>query len=305
MIVNMNDEKHELTLQSEVGRISNVLLKHAKEAFIDVNKVELEWSELNYNSAPNFSQSVNEYDQFSDLLASAGIETSYLAENEATTLDSIYVRDASVLCDKGAILCSMGKDARAGEPEALRPAYIEAGIPIVGAINGGGLLEGGDAVWIEERTLIVGQGYRTNADGIQQLKRMVGDSADKVIVVQLPHWRGPMDVFHLMSILSPVDVHKALIYAPLLPAILYQLLLDKGFELIEVPEDEFENMACNVLALSPGKCLMLSGNPKTRGLLEKAGIDVVEYEGFEISRKGAGGPTCLTRPTFRTSIRTP
>ena len=301
----MNDEKRVLTLQSEVGGISNVLLKHAKEAFIDGKKIELEWGELNYSSAPDFSQAVDEYDHFAELFASAGIKTSFLVENEATTLDSIYVRDASVLCDKGAILCSMGKKARIKEPEALKPAYIEAGIPIVGAITGGGLLEGGDVVWIDERTLIVGQGYRTNADGIHQLKRMVGDCADEIIVAQLPHWRGPMDVFHLMSILSPVDVHKALVYAPLLPAVLYQLLLDKGFTLIEVPEEEFDNMACNVLALSPGKCLMLSGNPKTRGLLEKAGISVIEYGGFEISRKGAGGPTCLTRPTYRASIRTP
>jgi N-dimethylarginine dimethylaminohydrolase len=305
MIINMTIEKRELTLQSEVGRISNVVLKHAKKAFIDIDKVELEWRALNYSSRPNFSQSLYEYDEFADLLTSVGIETHYLDENRSTSLDSIYVRDASVVCDKGAILCNMGKEARTGEPAALELAYKDAGIPIIGAISGDGLLEGGDVVWIEERTLLVGQGYRTNAEGIRQFRELVGDCADEIFVAQLPHWLGPMDVFHLMSILSPVDGDKVLVYAPLLPALLYQLLLDKGFTLIEVPEDEFDNMACNVLALSPGKCLMLSGNPKTRNLLEKVGIEVFEYGGFEISRKGAGGPTCLTRPTFRRRMQTP
>jgi N-dimethylarginine dimethylaminohydrolase len=193
----------------------------------------------------------------------------------------------------------MGKKARRGEPEAMGKAFTDMGIPVLGTITGEGLLEGGDVVWIGSRTLLVGQGYRTNTEGIRQLGLLLGDCVDEIFVAQLPHWRGQGDVFHLMSILSPVDQNKALVFLPLMPAVLVQKLWELDITLLEVPEDEFETMACNVLALSPGKCLMLAGNGKTRAILEKAEVEVFEYGGEEISVKGAGGPTCLSRPILR------
>ena len=290
------------TLQSEVGRLSNLILKHASAAFVSTRKVDDEWERLNYSNRPDYDSAREEYDRFAAHFSSAGIEIHFLPENDETTLDSIYVRDASVLCSRGAIMCRMGKAARRTEPDALELAYKEIGMPIAGRISGEGLLEGGDVVWLDEETLLAGQGYRTNAEGIRQLRGIIGNSAEELFVVQLPHWRGPEDVFHLMSILSPVDVGKLLVYEPLLPAALHQYLLNRNFKLIMVPENEFESMGCNVLALAPGSCLMMSGNPITRARLEAAGISVTEYEGTEISTKGAGGPTCLTRPVFRDRV---
>jgi N-dimethylarginine dimethylaminohydrolase len=154
-------------------------------------------------------------------------------------------------------------------------------------------------VWLDRRTLAVGRGYRTNDVGIAQLRALLGDAIDELVVVHLPHWRGAGDVFHLMSIISPVDPDLAVVYSPLMPVAFRERLLDRGMTLVEVPDDEFESMGANVLALGSRRCVMLAGNPRTRARLEAAGVDVVEYEGMEISRKGGGGPTCLTRPLRR------
>jgi N-dimethylarginine dimethylaminohydrolase len=195
----------------------------------------------------------------------------------------------------------MGKTARAGEPASQAAAFGEWGLPVVGAIHEPGRLEGGDVVWLDARTVVVGRGYRTNDDGIRQFRELLGETIDELIVVPLPHWRGPNDVFHLMSIVSPVDRDLAVVYSPLLPVPFRERLLERGVQFVDVPDGEFESMGTNVLALAPRRCLMLTGNPKTRAALEDAGAEVVVYEGEEISRKGGGGPTCLTRPLARAS----
>src|SRR5204862_6054608 len=93
-----------------------------------------------------------------------------------------------------------------------------------------------------------------------------------------------------------MEANLAVSLSPLLPVPFREWLLSRGLTLVETPDDEFESMGANVLALAPRQCLMLSGNPRTRAALERAGANVVEYEGSEISVKGGGGPTCLTRP---------
>jgi N-dimethylarginine dimethylaminohydrolase len=171
-------------------------------------------------------------------------------------------------------------------------------VPVLGAIEPPGRLEGGDVVWLDEATLLVGRGYRTDDEGIRQLALLLGPEVE-VTAVPLVHWRGPGDVFHLMSILSPVDRDLAVVYSPLLPVPLREALLARGMALVEVPEEEFDSMGANVLALGPRRVLALAGNPVTRARLERAGCEVLVYEGQEISRKGGGGPTCLTRPLAR------
>jgi N-dimethylarginine dimethylaminohydrolase len=193
----------------------------------------------------------------------------------------------------------MGKPQREGEPAAQEETLRGAGVPVLGRIEAPGRLEGGDVLWLDRRTLVVGQGYRTNAAGIRQLQALLGDAVTELIVVPLPHWRGPTDVMHLMSLISPVDEDLAVVYSPLLPVPFREWLVARGTELVEVPDEEFDSMGTNVLALAPRKCLMLLGNPRTRAALERAGADVLEYDGQEISVKGAGGPTCLTRPLRR------
>ena len=160
-------------------------------------------------------------------------------------------------------------------------------------------------MWLDSQTAIVGSGYWTNCEGIAQLRTLLGDTIDELIVVTLPHWRGPGDVLHLMSLLSPVDTDLAVVYSPLLPVPFRQRLITRGVELVEVPDSEFDSMGANVLAIAPRRCIMLDGNPRTRSALERAGTEVTVYRGLEISVKGSGGPTCLTRPLVRRATAGP
>ena len=185
------------------------------------------------------------------------------------------------------------------EPAAEKRAFDAEGIPVLAIITAPGTVEGGDVTWLDELTLAVGLTYRTNDEGIRQLTEILKPLNVEIITVPLPHYKGPSDVFHLMSILSPVNTKLAVVYSPLMPVIFRNFLLNRGYRLVEVPDEEFETMGCNVLALAPGKCLMVEGNPKTKNSLEKAGCKVTAYKGEEISIKGGGGPTCLTRPIFR------
>jgi N-dimethylarginine dimethylaminohydrolase len=284
---------------SDVGILRSVLLKRPGEAFVSQPTIDRQWEALHYSDRPVLGNAIREHRRFSALLEGLGVDAHYLPRDDSVGLDSIYVRDASVVCDRGIVLCRMGKHGRETEPESQRAFLEELGWPIAGMIHGEGRLEGGDVVWIGPKTLAVGLGYRTNAEGIRQLSEILSDAIDELLTVPLPHWRGPDHVFHLMSILSPLDHDLALVYSPLLPAVFRAELLASGLELIDVPDGEFETMACNVLAVSPRQCVALAGNPETRRRLEAAGVVVHEYYGDEISVKGAGGPTCLTRPLVR------
>ena len=285
--------------QSDVLPLRSVLLKGPRDAFGDQPRLDASWETLGYLARPDFAGAVGEYEAFQELLEQLGARVCLAPADGDTGPDSLYVRDAAVVCDRGAILCQMGKKAREGEPAALERALRRVDVPIVGRISGAGRLEGGDVAWIDQRTVAVGRGYRTNGEGIRQLRGLLGSGVDRVVPVPLPHWRGPGDVFHLMSMFSPVDRDLAVVYSPLLPVPFRQLLLEHGYALVEVPDAEFESMGCNVLAVGPRRCVALEGNPITRRRLEEAGAEVHTYRGREISMKGGGGPTCLTRPLVR------
>ena len=198
-----------------------------------------------------------------------------------------------------AILCNMGKVARQTEPDAMARYLQQVGVPILGRITGSGRLEGGDVCWLDERTVAVGEGYRTNTEGIRQLRALLGDAVDEIISVPLPHWTGPDDCLHLLSFISPVDHDLAVVYSRMMPVPFRQLLLARGLQLVEVPDEEYDSMACNVLAVGPRQCIMLSGNPITQQRLEAAGAAVLTFAGKDLCLKGGGGPTCLTRPILR------
>ena len=285
--------------QSEVGRLLSVAVKPADDAFRSAATIDVQWRDLGYTAAPELGAASPEYRKFLALLESAGAEVLCLPPDDSVGLDSVYTRDASIVCDAGVILCNMGKLQRRTEPAAQEAALRAAGVPIRGRITGDGRLEGGDVCWIDRRTLAVGRGYRTNDAGISQLRDLVAECVDEVIVVALPHWRGPEDVFHLMSIVSPIARDLFLVYAPLLPVPFREALLARGIELVEVPPPEFETLGCNVLAIAEREVLMVAGNPATRARLEQAGVTVHEFAGREICLKGGGGPTCLTRPLAR------
>ena len=286
---------------SEVGLIEQLVLKHPRDAFGGPEQIARQWKTLNFTAPPDFTAAVREYDALLALLSDLDADLRLLPPAAETSLDSVYVRDASVVSPEGMILASMGKPERATEPRAQRQAFASWRLPILGAIEPPGRLEGGDVVWLDSHTVCVGLGYRTNVEGIRQFRGLL-DSTVTCQVVPLPHWRGPADVFHLMSMLSPVDRDLAVVYSPLMPVVFRDWLLERGLRLVEVPDGEFASMGANVLAVGPRRCVMLDGNRDTRDRLERAGAEVRVYTGTEISLKGGGGPTCLTRPIRRAAV---
>ncbi|MEC7856068.1 MAG: arginine deiminase family protein [Candidatus Neomarinimicrobiota bacterium] len=282
-----------------VNPIKKIILKHPKDAFKDQDTINKQFSRLNYFEAPNFNKAISDYDKFVGLLISFDIELHFLPKDNSTSIDSIYTHDPCVVSNNGVILCNMGKKARLAEPNTMEDYFKSIQMPILGRIKAPGTLEGGDVVWIDEKTIAVGEGYRTNKEGIKQLKHLLSDQVENVISVPIPHWSGPEDCLHLMSNISPIDHNIFLVYSRLLPVPFRKYLLDRNIELIDVPDEEYESMGCNVLAVAPRKVIMINGNLITKQLLEKKDIEVYTYDGAEISIKGAGGPTCLTRPFVR------
>jgi N-dimethylarginine dimethylaminohydrolase len=280
--------------QSMVEPLRRVLVKRPDEAFAvdDPQK----W---HYAARPNLEIAQQEHDALVDILRQAGAVVLYHDESQPDHADAIYVYDPAIVTDEGAVILSMGKVLRRGEEAALALRLEQLGVPVYYTLHGDARAEGGDLLWLDRDTLAVGLGFRTNTEGLRQLSEALEPLGVSIIVVQLPYYGGPEACLHLMSLISLVDHSTAVVYPPLLPVPFWQYLEDRGFRLVEVPEEEFETMGANVLALGPGKCLMLEGNPITKRRLEEAGCQVLTYKGDEISVKAEGGPTCLTRPILR------
>jgi dimethylargininase len=254
------------------------------------------WREFGWHSAPDPARIADEHEAFCAVLEQAGAEV-VVAEPLDGVPDAVYVHDPAAVVQGRAILLRPGKESRRVEVEPLGRELEAAGIEVVARLNGPACAEGGDMLWLDEQTLVVGRGYRTNEAGIAAL-RIALPEAD-VIAVDLPHWHGRDEVMHLLSLVSPLADDLALVYPPLLPVRLVELLEGRGVDFVEVPDEEFESMGCNALALAPRQVLVLDGNARTRRRLETAGVEVLVYSGEELSRKGDGGPTCLTRPLLR------
>jgi len=255
------------------------------------------WREYGWLAEPDAARLSAEHEALCDALAQAGAEVVVGEPSPSGNVDSIYVFDPALMSDAGAILLRPGKESRRDEVAAIRADFEANVMPIAAELTAPALAEGGDTLWLDDTTLVVGLGYRTNATGAAQIA--VALPAVDVLTVDLPHHRGRGEVLHLLSLISPLDDDLALVYLPLLPVRLVQLLEERGVRMVEVPDEEFESMGCNVLALAPRVGLALDGNPETRRRLEAAGVEVRLYAGEELSRKGDGGPTCLTRPLAR------
>jgi N-dimethylarginine dimethylaminohydrolase len=217
-------------------------------------------------------------------------------EAETDDPDLVYVFDPLLVTDGGAIPLRPGKPNRAGEPALLEAWTSAHGIPVLGRIGAPGTIEGGDTCWLRPDLLCIGRSLRTNDTGARQLAAIVGGD---VRVFDVPYWRGPAELVHLLSVISPVADDLAVVFLPLLPAGLHALLRELGVELIEVPEEEYATLGCNVLAVRPGVVVVADGNPVTRRRLEAAGCQVHAVELDEVGGNGSGGVTCLTRPVLR------
>jgi dimethylargininase len=254
------------------------------------------WKACGWRAEPDAAGIAREHEALCALLEEAGAEIVVAESSTEGNPDAIYTYDPALVADRGALLLNPGKEIRRAEPAALAEDLERAGVPVVGRLSGDEWAEGGDFCWLDERTLLAGRGYRTNSDGIWAVERLLNDV--EVLVFDLPHWHGRDEVMHLLSLLSPLADDLVVAYPPLLPVRLAQLLEERGIEIVPVPDGEFESMGTNVLALAPRVALMVDGNAETHHRLKKAGVDVLVYEGRELS-KGDGGPTCLTRPLLR------
>jgi arginine deiminase len=282
-----------------VGSLTRVVVKRPEEAFRSANAIEHEWRDLAYTRPPDLARAAREHQQFVSLLSAAGAEILYLPQDSRTGMDSLYAHDAVLMTNEGAIILQTGKPARRGEGPAFADAFAAWGVPVLGVVDGSATAEAGDMVWLDPQTLLVGRGFRTNADGIQRLSELLRPLKVNVIPVELPYWKGPGEVLHLMSFISLVDDNLAVVYRKLMPVPLFELLDERGVQFVDVPDEEYESLGCNVLAVSPRNVIVVNGNPITRSRLEAAGCRVSEFEGNEICLPGAGGPTCLTRPLSR------
>jgi N-dimethylarginine dimethylaminohydrolase len=252
-----------------------------------------------YTARPDLDAALDEHAALVEILRRNGADVVVHDRPVPDHADALFVHDPALVTDAGAIILRMGKQLRRGEEDAMAAAFTELGVPILARLAEPALAEGGDLLWLDRSTLAAGLGYRTNAEGLRQLSAVLEPAGVTVVPVPLPHAGGPEACLHLMSLISVLDRDLAVVYLPLLPVPFVQLLGERGFRMVEVPEAEFPTMGPNVLALGPRRCLALRGNPITRNRLEEAGCEVHTYRGDELSLKAEGGPTCLTRPLWR------
>ncbi len=254
------------------------------------------WREAGWRAEPDPVAAASEHEAFCLTLEEAGCEV-VVSRHDPGNADALYPYDPILVGRQGAVLLRPGKEGRRGEPTALVPELESAGVPVAARLEEPAIAEGGDTLWLDDETLLVGIGYRTNAEAVAALESAFPGVS--VLPFDLPHWNGAGQVLHLLSFISPLDRDLALVYPRLAPVRLLRLLAEREVRMVDVPDDEFATQGPNVLALAPRRALALAGNPETRRRMEKAGVDVSVYRGDEISVKGDGGPTCLTRPLLR------
>jgi N-dimethylarginine dimethylaminohydrolase len=247
---------------------------------------------------PDPAALVRQHEAFCALLDGLGCEVVVAAAIDGL-VDACFTYDPAFVTAAGAILLRSPKPIRTGEADAMAPDLEAAGVPVVARLYGGAHADGGDLCWLDERTLAAGRGYRTNAEAHRQLAEVLAGEGVELVRADLPHDRGAGHVLHLMSVLSPVADDLAVVYEPLAPVSLLEELDARGVRRIAVEAGEYETLASNVLAVRPGVVVVVDGNPRTRRALESAGCEVHPYDGSELSLKGDGGPTCLTRPLLR------
>ncbi len=260
---------------------------------------EADPSRWHYSGGIDLEIAQVEHDAFTDLLRAAGAEVFYHDEEQPGRADAIFVFDPVLVTDRGAVLLSMGKPGRRGEEEAIGRRLEALGVPVVAKIRRTGRVEGGDLLWLDSHTLAAGIGFRTDLEGMLQLRQILAPMGISVLPVELPYHAGPAACLHLLSLISIVDERLAVVHRPLLSVRFHEELLARGFRLVDVPPEELATLGPNVLATAPGRCIMLEGNPRTRERLEAVGCQVEAYRGEQLSLKAEGGPTCLTRPILR------
>jgi dimethylargininase len=281
--------------QSMVAPLKRVMVRRPDLGF-DVGANYKKW---NYNLPPNLPVAQAEHDNFVSILRQQAVDVVYHQHPLPHLADSIFVHDPVLITNSGAVILRMGKKLRLGEEDAIEAKLRSMNVPILARLNGNATAEAGDMLWLDPETLIIGRGYRTNGQGIAQVRAALKSTAVKIWEVDLPHDKGPAACLHLQSIISLVSHDTAVVYKKYLAVSFIEFLQAKGFNLIDVTDSEYASMATNILAIAPKLLLTLEGNNETKQKLEDIGCRVLTYKGKELSLNAEGGPTCLTRPLLR------
>ena len=277
--------------QTQVAQLLRVLVRSPET--VDLGR----WRAFGWLAEPDAGLAAKQHDAFCELLRESGAEVLFANADASTDPDAVYTCDPAIMSDRGALILRPGKEGRRVEAAAMTEDLGSLGVPVALEMVEPATAEGGDTMWLDERTLLVGRSYRTNDAGIDAIR--VALPGVDVLAFDLPHLQGPDACLHLLSLLSPLDRDLVVAHVPLMPIRLLQLLRERSVDVVEVPEEELGTMGPNVLALAPRVALAVEGNPETRRRMERAGVEVFVYEGSDISLKGEGGPTCLTRSILR------
>lgn len=284
---------------SMVGALERVMVCSPRTAGWHQPERAARWHELGFQHAPNFASAQSQHEALCRELETAGAEVVEMPSAPDLSLDAVYAHDASLATDHGLIVMRPGKPNRVAEGPRHGSFCETLDMPALGQITPPGATEAGDIVWLDPKTLLIGHGYRTNAAGIQQMRALLAPKGVEVLSAPLPYGPGPSACLHLMSLISLLDEHTALVDLPWLSVETVELLKSRGFKFIEIDPSERDTLACNVLALGNNRLLAIEENRKTNARLRQAGFDVRTFPGSELCINGSGGPTCLTRPLLR------
>ncbi|MCA2017711.1 amidinotransferase [Vibrio tritonius] len=277
--------------------MTRVLMRRPGKSLLAADKTT--W---HYNDYFDAKKAIVQFNEFAKLIEATGCEILWLDDNDDGLADAMFTRDSSLVTKAGAIALRMGKKLRAPEPQMHKDFYETAGIPMLGELTGEARIEGGDLIWLNETTLLVGMGFRSNEEGVKQLNALLNSHGIQALGFDMPYWTGEDACLHLMSVISPLTETKYLVHPPLIPARLWRMLQELNIELVIAPEDEFADsfgLNLNVLPTSPDHCIMIEGFPKTKAVMEAHGVTVTTFAGDALCMACEGGPTCLTNPLVR------
>jgi N-dimethylarginine dimethylaminohydrolase len=256
-------------------------------------------AELEASASPNQVQMLasidvpragEEHDALAQAYRDAQVTVHRVEPAAAPRPNQMFCADLVFLTPQGAILARPASTVRAGEEREVARRLADLGIPILRSISGRATFEGADAMWLDEGTVAVARGLRTNPEGIAQISAVLADMQVQVSPADLP-----FGTMHLMGMLRIVDRDLAVAWPRRTPHVVVEACRERGMQVIFLPEvgDHQMNRAVNFVTLGPRRILLEHGYTKVQEFYERHGIECVTVAASELV-KAAGGFGCLT-----------